>query len=132
VHGALDALGLAVPDIDHFVLPHLGARRMSAAFFTPFGIDPERSTWPWSRTVGHLGAGDQFAGLAWLAETGRLAAGELCLLAGVGAGFSWSCAVIEILEPPGYRTAAPAANRSSSSVRPACSASRLGSETMIA
>jgi 3-oxoacyl-[acyl-carrier-protein] synthase-3 len=103
VHGALDALGLAVEDVDHFVLPHLGSRRMSATFFGPFGIDPERSTWPWSRTVGHLGAGDQFAGLAWLAETGRLAAGDRCLLAGVGAGFSWSCAVVEVLDPPAWR-----------------------------
>jgi 3-oxoacyl-[acyl-carrier-protein] synthase-3 len=83
--------------IDWFVLPHLGRRRLDAAFFQPFGIDPERSTWGWSRGVGHLGAADQFAGLGRLREQGLLRPGQLCLLAGIGAGFSWTCAVVEVL-----------------------------------
>lgn len=98
----LDELNLGMSDINRLVLPHLGIRRLRASFLVPFGIDPERTTWSWSRSVGHLGAGDQFAGLAHLIETRQLAEGELCLLAGVGAGFSWSCAVVEVLQLPDW------------------------------
>lgn len=89
-------------DIDWFVLPHLGYRRLSAGYFTKFGIDPDRSTWPWSRTVGHLGCGDQFAGLDHLVSTRTAAPGDRCLLVGVGAGFSWSCAVVDLLDTPAW------------------------------
>lgn len=102
---ALADAELELSDIDWFVLPHLGRRRLAASFFTQFGIEPERSTWPWSRTVGHLGAGDQFAGLDHLVGSGAAAPGDRCLLVGVGAGFSWSCAVVEILERPSWAAA---------------------------
>jgi 3-oxoacyl-[acyl-carrier-protein] synthase-3 len=97
---ALDAAGTDIAAIDAFVLPHLGRRRLEAGFFQPFGIPPERSTCDWSRDVGHLGGGDQFAGLAHLVETKRLSLGDRVLLAGVGAGFSWSAAVLEITAVP--------------------------------
>jgi 3-oxoacyl-[acyl-carrier-protein] synthase-3 len=87
---------LPLDAIDWFVLPHLGHRRLNATYFKPYGIDPERTTWPWSREVGHLGAADQYAGLGHLLDSGRLRPGQRCLLAGIGAGFSWSCAVIEM------------------------------------
>lgn len=89
-------------DIDWFLLPHFGRRRLDVNYFRRLGIPPERTTWEWSRGVGHLGAGDQFAGLAWLAETGRLRPGDRCLLLGVGGGFTWSSAVAEILRPPSW------------------------------
>lgn len=98
--GALDKAGISLEDIDRFVLPHLGLRRLQAAYFQPFGIDPERTTWPWSRGVGHLGGGDQFAGLAHLVETKQVSPGDRVLLVGVGAGFTWSAAVVEIDELP--------------------------------
>ncbi|MEV0520929.1 ketoacyl-ACP synthase III family protein [Nonomuraea sp. NPDC050405] len=100
--GALEAAGAALGDIRGFALPHMGLRRLRAGFFTPFGIDPERTTWPWSRHVGHLGAGDPIAGFDRLVATGAVGPGELCLLASVGAGFSWSCAVVEVLSRPAW------------------------------
>ncbi|MEV8098472.1 ketoacyl-ACP synthase III family protein [Kitasatospora sp. NPDC085879] len=100
--GGLASLGLEVGDIARFVLPHLGGRRLAATYFQPFGIDPERSTWPWSRSIGHLGGGDQFAGLAHLVETKQVGAGDRVVLVGVGAGFSWSCAVLELLACPDW------------------------------
>lgn len=100
--GGLQALGLGIDDIARFVLPHLGGRRLAATFFQPFGIAPERSTWPWSRSIGHLGGGDQFAGLAHLVETKQVTGGDFVVLVGVGAGFSWSCAVAEVLECPDW------------------------------
>lgn len=106
VKDALARSGTELADIDWFVLPHLGRRRLSATFFVPFGIDPERSTWRWGRTVGHLGAGDQFSGLTYLVESGAAQPGQRILMAGVGAGFSWTCAVVEIEDRPPWAVAA--------------------------
>ena len=97
VKAALAEADLDPSAIDLFVLPHFGRRRMETGFFRPLGVPPERTTWEWARGVGHLGAGDQFAGLAWLRDSGRLRAGQRCALIGVGGGFSWSCAVLEIV-----------------------------------
>lgn len=99
---ALAEAGLGFADIDWFVLPHLGHRRLHVAYFTKFGIDPDRTAWAWSRGVGHLGAGDPFAGLDHLVSRGDLSPGGTCLLFGIGAGFSWSCAVVEMLETPSW------------------------------
>lgn len=110
-HGQREALELALgeagadlDDMDWIVLPNLGRGRLNAHFFDPFGIDPNRTTWSWGSGVGHLGAGDQLAGLDHLAACGRLRPGQRCLLAGVGAGFTWSVAVLEVLERPGWAT----------------------------
>lgn len=97
VDRALDDAGVKLTDIDWFVLPHFGFRRLRGALVEPLGIDVERTTWDLARTVGHLGAGDQFAGLAHLRDSDRLRTGDAVLLVGVGAGFSWSAAVVEIL-----------------------------------
>ncbi|WP_345024795.1 ketoacyl-ACP synthase III family protein, partial [Nonomuraea roseoviolacea] len=100
--GALVEAGVALEDVKGFALPHMGLRRLRAGFFAPYGIDPERTTWPWSRHVGHLGAGDPIAGFDHLVTTGAVGPGDLCLLASVGAGFSWSCAVVEVLSRPAW------------------------------
>lgn len=87
-------------EIDRFVLPTLGRGRLKAHFLDPFDIDPERTTWFYGSRIGHLGAGDQIAGLGHLMDSGELRPGQRCLLAGVGAGFSWSAAVVEMLRSP--------------------------------
>ncbi|MEV0083428.1 ketoacyl-ACP synthase III family protein [Saccharopolyspora sp. NPDC050642] len=112
VRRALDEAGAALADIDWFVLPHFGRRRLDVNYFRRFGIDPDRSLWSWSRGVGHLGAGDQFAGIAHLVESGRARPGQLVALLGVGGGFTWSAAVLEIVEAPQWK--APEHHRSSS------------------
>ncbi|EDY42529.1 ketoacyl-ACP synthase III family protein [Streptomyces sp. SPB074] len=109
VERALASAGVALGDVDRFVLPHLGRKRLRAGFLARFGIAEERTTWEWSRTVGHLGAGDQFAGFDHLVSSGTLAAGDLVVWMSVGAGFTYSCAVVEILEEPARRDAGAAA-----------------------
>lgn len=99
LEAALVEADAKLADIDWFVLPHFGRRRMDVNYFRRLGIDPERTTWPWSRGIGHLGAGDQFAGLAHLLGSGRLRPGQRCLVLGVGGGFTWSSAVVDVLEP---------------------------------
>jgi 3-oxoacyl-[acyl-carrier-protein] synthase-3 len=89
---------VTLDDIDWFVLPHLGWRRLQATYFRRLGIDPERTTWPYGRTVGHLGAGDQIAGLGHLLQSGRARPGERVLLMGLGAGFVWTNALVEVTD----------------------------------
>ncbi|QOV35712.1 ketoacyl-ACP synthase III family protein [Streptomyces ferrugineus] len=102
VKQALADAGIELADARWVLLPHFGRRRLQAIYYTPFGIDPERTTWEFSRTVGHLGAGDQFAGLDHLVTAGRAAPGDLVVLVSVGAGYSWGCAVVEITDVPGF------------------------------
>ncbi len=106
VKQALADAGLDFADAEWVVLPHFGFRRLDAIYLQQYGIDPERTAWSWSRTVGHLGAGDQFAGLGHLVDSGRAKPGDRCLLIGVGAGYTWGAAVVEILERPAWAVSA--------------------------
>jgi len=94
---------LRLDQIDWFVLPNLGSRRLTAEYVEPLGIDLARTSWEtWGRRVGHLGAADQFAGLEHLLLSGRLREGQYCLLLGSGGDFTWSCALLEVLEQPAW------------------------------
>lgn len=97
---ALSDAGVELTDIARFVLPNLGRPRLDEQFLDRHDVAVERTTWEWGRRTGHLGAGDQIAGFGVLADSGELRPGQLCLLASVGAGFTWSCAVVEMLFPP--------------------------------
>jgi 3-oxoacyl-[acyl-carrier-protein] synthase-3 len=99
---ALADADLELAEVEWVVLPHFGRRRLEAVYLREFGIDPARTTWDWSRTVGHLGAGDQFAGLGHLVDTGQAKPGQHILLVAVGAGYTWGCAVLEMLEQPAW------------------------------
>ncbi|RVU16049.1 3-oxoacyl-ACP synthase [Streptomyces antnestii] len=101
---ALADAGSELAEADWVVLPHFGRRRLTSIYYKPFGIDPARTTWDYSRTVGHLGAGDQFAGLDHLTVSGRAQPGDRVVLVSVGAGYSWGCAVLDILERPDWAT----------------------------
>lgn len=100
VKQALAEAELELDEAEWIVLPHFGRRRLESLYYEQFGIDPARTTWSWSRTVGHLGAGDQFASLGHLVDSGKAKPGDRCVLMSVGGGYSWSCAVLEILDRP--------------------------------
>jgi len=89
-------------DITRFVVPHVGRILLEREYFAALRIPESATTWPWGRRIGHLGAGDQIAGFGHLVETNALQPGQRCLLMGVGAGFTWTCAVIELLERPSH------------------------------
>lgn len=103
---ALDDAECKLGDIDRFVLPHFGRRRFDANYGAPLGVSDERTAWSWFRTVGHMGAGDQFASLGHLVDTGAVGPGQRCLLMGIGAGFTWSSAVVDIVRRPDWARAA--------------------------
>jgi 3-oxoacyl-[acyl-carrier-protein] synthase-3 len=102
VEQALAEADIALEQARWVVLPHFGKRRLDSIYLSQFGIEAERTTWGWSRTVGHLGAADQFASLDHLACTGRPRPGEHCLVITVGAGYSWGAAVLEFTEQPAW------------------------------
>lgn len=95
VKKCLDEAGADLAEMAAVVVPFFGARLSALQCLGPLGIDPGVTLQDWGLTIGHLGAGDQIAGLARLIEEDRPAPGERVLLVGVGAGFSWTCAVLE-------------------------------------
>jgi 3-oxoacyl-[acyl-carrier-protein] synthase-3 len=93
---ALGEAGLRKKEIDHWVLPYIGLHELRTYYLDPLEVPVESTLWSWGRTVGHLGAGDQIAGLHRLRQEGRLTPGQTLALVGVGVGFSWSCAVLQV------------------------------------
>ena len=105
VKQALADAELELDEAEWVLLPHFGRRRLESIYLQQYGIPVERTSWEWSRTVGHLGAGDQFASLDHLVSSGKARAGDRCLLVSVGAGYSWGAAVVQITEPPPWAAA---------------------------
>lgn len=105
VHRLLDEAGLTISDVSRFVFPNVGLSMLSD-WVKLFGIDVSQTAWELGRTTGHVGAADPITGLAYLLEQGQLSAGERVVLVGIGAGFSWSSALVECVEPPDWSPAA--------------------------
>jgi 3-oxoacyl-[acyl-carrier-protein] synthase-3 len=100
VERALADAGLGAPDIRRWVFLNVGQTQVDNEFRRSLAIDEEKTTWQWGREVGHIGAGDQVAGLAHLLETGAVQAGDKVALCSMGMGFSYGCAIVEVLQEP--------------------------------
>lgn len=98
VLGALADAEVELGDIDRWILPNMGRYELETYYLPALNVPIERTCWSFGSTVGHLGAGDQLACLHQLRTTGALRPGQRCALVGIGSGFSWSCAVLEVLE----------------------------------
>lgn len=82
-------------DIDWFVpavMTHQEVKGLLASLFA----DVSASTWEFGSTTGHLGAGDQFAGLDHLLRSGAAEPGQRMLLLGSGTGFACTLALLEV------------------------------------
>jgi 3-oxoacyl-[acyl-carrier-protein] synthase-3 len=88
--------------VRRIVIPAGGRAKMEWQVHQLLGIDEAKTSWEFGRRNGHLGAGDQFAGLDNLIAEGQVAPGDKVLLIGGGAGFSCTCAVIELIDQPAY------------------------------
>jgi 3-oxoacyl-[acyl-carrier-protein] synthase-3 len=95
---ALDDSRTDLASIAHFALPHIGRLLLEREYFQELKIPDSVTTWRFGRRTGHMGAGDQIVGLSLLMDEGALSSGDRCMMIGVGAGFTWTCAVIEIQE----------------------------------
>ncbi|MEX2983600.1 ketoacyl-ACP synthase III family protein [Streptomyces sp. C36] len=102
--------GVPIDRIDHVVVPHLGRALIQSQVLDPIGkASLDGTTWEFSRETGHLGPADQLAGLNHLAESGALLPGRHVLLVGLGAGYSWTCTLLEVVAEPGPALARHAA-----------------------
>ena len=97
---AAEEAGLRLDEADHYVVPNFGWELLHNECLEPLGIDASRTTWAWGANIGHAGASDQFGALNHLAESGQLQPGQRVLMVSVGGGFTWTCAVVEILDQP--------------------------------
>ncbi|WP_258534979.1 ketoacyl-ACP synthase III family protein [Streptomyces sp. PT12] len=92
-----------VSDMAAVLVPFFGADLSHKQCVDPLGIGADDTLLDYGLDIGHLGSGDQVAGLAHLLGTGRLRPGQRALLVGVGAGFSWTCAVVEVTDEAAER-----------------------------
>jgi 3-oxoacyl-[acyl-carrier-protein] synthase-3 len=89
--------GVTLDEIDHVIVPHFGRTLTTLQCLYPLGLrDITRTAWDFARRTGHMGPADQLAALNHLSENNALEAGQRVLMLGVGAGFSWSSALLEI------------------------------------
>lgn len=101
IDAALDDAGVSLDEVARFVFPNTGQTLVDwEARKRDYGLGVEQSTWEWGKHMGHMGGGDQAAGLTWLLETHAVHPGDKVVLTGIGAGFTFSCAVVEILDEP--------------------------------
>jgi 3-oxoacyl-[acyl-carrier-protein] synthase-3 len=97
---ALADAGVEIGEVARAVVPFIHRGGGQSENYDLLGIGEKKSVWEFGRGVGHLGAGDQIAGLNYLLERQLLAPGDLVLLLGVGVGFSFTASVVRIGEPP--------------------------------
>jgi len=97
IERSLAEADLKLADVDWAVFPNLGAGTLRRTYLEPLGLDLAATAWEWGRRTGHVGAADQIIGLGSVADSGRAAPGDRVLLVGIGAGFSWTCAVVEFI-----------------------------------
>ncbi|MQA94589.1 MAG: 3-oxoacyl-ACP synthase [Streptosporangiales bacterium] len=102
VTATLDEAGLDLDDVTRFVFPNVGLQGLTNAYVRPLGITLERTAWEWGRRTGHVGAADQLTGLTHLVESGAVRPGDRVMLVGIGAGFAWTCALLELTETRGW------------------------------
>jgi 3-oxoacyl-[acyl-carrier-protein] synthase-3 len=100
---ALAEAGLAPREVAWWVFPNMGALTDWYAL-DELGVDPSRTTWEWGRRAGHLGAGDQIAGLTYLLESGKARPGDMVALNGAGTGFAFGSAVVQICQQPQWHS----------------------------
>jgi len=93
---ALDDADAALDDLAKVSLPFMQRGGGQEEMFDMIGVERERTTWDdLGRVTGHLGAGDQAAGLDHLLRTGQIGPGDLVLLIAAGVGYTFSAAVVE-------------------------------------
>jgi 3-oxoacyl-[acyl-carrier-protein] synthase III len=107
VREAVADAGLQVGDISWWVFPNVGQTLVDWETYEAMGIDRSRTIWEeWGNRIGHLGAGDQLAGLAYLLESRRARVGDRVLLNGAGQGFTFASVVLEITDVPEWSDSA--------------------------
>ncbi|GAA3060984.1 hypothetical protein GCM10017562_27570 [Streptomyces roseofulvus] len=77
------------------VLPRFGRRTLRDSWRAVLAEHTSAEPLEYGLATGHLGAGDAVAGIADLMRERALAPGEAALVFSAGAGFTWSCLVVQ-------------------------------------
>ncbi|MFB6893164.1 ketoacyl-ACP synthase III family protein [Kitasatospora sp. NPDC056327] len=96
----IEEAGITAADVTRVTHVFSGHPRYLEGLLGPLGIDPGRGMLELGRSLGHLGACDQYLSLAHLVDTGAVGPGDHVLLTANGAGISLAAAVVEVLEHP--------------------------------
>ncbi|WP_037607973.1 ketoacyl-ACP synthase III family protein [Streptacidiphilus rugosus] len=99
---ALDDADTKLADTQHFVHANIAESIATYSFYMTLGIDRATTTYDWGQDIGHCGGADQLLGLNHLVESGRVKAGDKIVTMGVGVGFMWTVAVLEIESVPSW------------------------------
>jgi 3-oxoacyl-[acyl-carrier-protein] synthase III len=83
------------PRLRRVILPRFGRRTLTESWIPVLADCVPATAVDVGRATGHLGAGDAVAGLAELIDGRMLAAGEAALVFSAGAGFTWSCLLVQ-------------------------------------
>jgi 3-oxoacyl-[acyl-carrier-protein] synthase III len=87
--------GTKLGEVDWFVPPVMTHQEVKG-FLSSLRADVSASTWGFGSTTGHLGAGDQAAGLDHLLRSGAAKPGQRVLLMGSATGFACTFALVEV------------------------------------
>lgn len=98
IRRALDEAGVdsGDPAVRWCLSPRLGRQVLDEAYRPVLAVNSHVTVPAWGAHTGHLGAGDVMANLADLLAGDDARSGDIALLIGAGAGFSWSCTVAEV------------------------------------
>ncbi|MEU6106024.1 ketoacyl-ACP synthase III family protein [Streptomyces flaveolus] len=83
------------PRLRYALLPRFGAKTLAESWHGPLRECVGAELLDLGRHTGHLGAGDAVAGLADLVGSRLLAPGQAALVYSAGAGFTWSCLLVQ-------------------------------------
>lgn len=97
----LDEAGISIDKVTRVCHTGFALGPLHGMFLDPLGIELDRSSWEFTRRVGHAGAGDLFVGLEHLWAHRAVDPGDYVLLIGSAPGMEAGCAVLEILSPYG-------------------------------
>jgi 3-oxoacyl-[acyl-carrier-protein] synthase-3 len=78
------------------IFPHLSKELLENNYYPIFHNGESKSFNEYGKITGHLGSGDQFASFHELLISGHVVAGDIVLLLGAGAGFSWTGMLVRI------------------------------------
>ncbi|PHM29441.1 ketoacyl-ACP synthase III family protein [Xenorhabdus innexi] len=88
--------GRSENDVVKIIFPHLSKELLENNYYPIFHNGKNKSFNEYGETTGHLGSSDQFASFHELLMSGLVVAGDIVLLIGAGAGFSWTGMLVRI------------------------------------
>lgn len=98
VDQALNDAGIDSAAIRAWSVPHFGETLLRRQCLEPLGLTPMDTTSQFGARIGHTGAADPLLGLQHLRSKSALTPGDYVALIGIGAGFTWGCAVLRYNE----------------------------------